>query len=373
MNKSISETELLELSRTLYTLIPRTDAHVDENAFQYRLVSMRSIQPMLISRRNLEWTFRRVLFTTKSANLSIAHATAAWNCVHGFLDQGIASSVPRIRDLFFGLNVWIEVFDLFLMIGPGNRSKPMKQVIQTLAKVLPRNPNVKTRNCLRIHVINKTVSIIHQPGGSTSIRLVFQILEHFIGKNIISASEIVLQHAEEKCCQDEKSVLNETPELFLRDISSEPIRDPEVPQVEAFLSEVLDWARYPDIASIAGALLVVICKSLANCPSLQDFTSRPPLWTNSVKKALRNEPSFMETMGIHILPNLLKLNLCETKAFLETLPLEALQQGNARDVSPTDIEMTLVTLREGMKIRLMKDSSMTLCDYCFVGSFGVYS
>lgn len=313
-----------------------------------------------------------MLHTAGSAKLSIAHGTAAWNCVHGFLDQGIASSVPQIRDLFLAPSIWVEVFDLFLATGSNNKPKPMKQVILTLAKVLSQNPDESTRKSLGSHVAATTILMIHQSGGSFSMKLVFQVLDHFIRKDIVSASYVVLQHAGESLHQQGESTLVAKAEISRRNNPIELIQVLEVSQVETLISNILDWARYPDISSIAGVLLVTLCRSLRNHPSLKAGTHcsapRPPLWASPVKRALQREPSLLEIFRLCILPGLLRLHHSETKLFLDTLPLKELQQGKASDIPTVDIEISLLTLRECMESRLTTACGMNL--YLFTGNFG---
>lgn len=319
--------------------------------------------------------FRRVVHTAGSARISIAHGTAAWNCVHGFLDQGIASSNPQIRDFFFALNTWIEVFDLFLARGSNNKFKPMKQVIITLAEVLSQNPDEKIRKSLKGHLVTTTVLIIHQPGGSSSIKLIFQFLEHVIHKGIIGASDVVLQHAGESSLREEGSKLDETAAFSQRSNSTELIHGLNVPQVESLISNILDWARYPDTATAAGVLLVVLCKSLQKHSSLKSRTQYsppgPPLWANPIKRALRKEPSMLEIFGLYVLPGLLRLDASYAKFLLDTLPLKELQQGKAEDFPVVDVKISLLVLRECVKLNLIDACGMISYHQCLVDSFGV--
>ena len=335
--------------------------------------SLFKFKAKLTSFRDLESTFRRVLHTAGSAGLSISHGTAAWNCVHGFLDQGIASSVPQIRGLFLASKTWVEVFDLILTTGSNNKPKPMKQVIVTLAKVISQIPDEKTRTSLRSHVIATAVSMIHQSSGSFSMKLLFYVLDHFIDKGIVSAPHIVLQYAVWSLPKRGESTPFTRAELSRPDNLFEHIKDLEVSQVEALISDILDWARYPDISSVTGALLVTLCKSLRNHPSLKGGAdcSVPslPLWASPVRRALQREPSLLEIFGLCILPGLLRLHHSDTELFLDTLPLKELQRGNALDIPAVEIGISLLTLRECVETCLITASGMI--SYACGGSFRV--
>lgn len=337
------------------------------------LSSLFDFKAKLTSFRDLESTFRRILHTAGSAELSISHGTAAWNCVHGFLDQAIASSVPQIRDFFLAPSIWVEVFDLFLKTGSNNKLKPMKQVIVTLAKVISLIPDEKTRTSLGGHVIATTILMIHQSGGSYSMKLVFHVLDYFIHKGIVSAPHIILQYAVQSLPQGGGSTLFARAESFRGESPVGLVQVLEVSQVEALISDILDWARYPDISSISGILLVTLCKSLRNHPSLKSDADcsapRLPLWVNSVKKALQREPCLLEIFGLYILPGLLRLDHSDTEIFLNTLPLKELQQGKALDVPAVDIGISLLTLRECIESRLIAVCGMNSDPYR--SSFGV--
>lgn len=302
------------------------------------------------------------MHTVGSARISIAHGTAAWNFVHAFLDQGIASSNPQTRDFFYAPKIWVEIFDLFLARGSNNKSKPMKQVIITLAEVLSQNPDEEIRKSLKSHIVTTTVLIIHQPGGSSSIKLIFQFLEHFIHRGIIGASDIVLQHARESSLREQESTLDETAAFSRRSNSTELIHSLNAPQVESLITNILEWARYPDIATAAGVLLVVLCKSLQEHPSLkprtQYFPPGPPLWVNPIKRVLQREPSMLEMFGHCVLPGLLRLDISYTKFILDTLPLKELQQGKAEDFPIVDVKIGLLILRECAKLRLIDACGM---------------
>lgn len=303
-----------------------------------------------------------MLYTASSARISISHGIAAWNCVHGFFDQGIASSVPQIRDLFLATTLWVEVFDLFLATGSNHKMKPMKQVIVTLAKIVSQISDETARVSLASHVIAKAILMIHEYSGSFSMKLLFHVLDHFIQKGIVSAPNMVSRYTSQSLPQGAESALLARAETSQRGNSNENFKVLQVSQVEAFISDVLDWARYPDVSSITGNLLVTLCESLRNHPSLHDGTDcsiqRPPVWANPVKKALHREPCLLEMFGLCILPGLLRLHHSDTRFFLHTLPLKELQQGKALDIPAVDVGISLLTLRECMEFRLIAAHSV---------------
>lgn len=233
----------------------------------------------------------------------------------------------------------------------------MKQVIITLAKVISQIPDEITGATLANHVIATAVSMIHQSSGSFSMKLLFHVLDHFIDKGIVGAPHLVWRHAVQSLPRLEESTLSTRSRTPGRDDPPELLKGLEVSQVEALISNILDWARYPDTSSIAGGLLVTLCKSLRNHPylkwSIDCSAPKLPLWAGPVKKSLQREPFLLEIVGLAILPGLLRLHHSDTKIFLDALPLKELQQGKALDISAVDIGVSLLTLRECMKSRLI--------------------
>lgn len=312
--------------------------------------------------RVLKSRFRRVLHTAGSGKLSISHGIAAWNCVHGFLDQGIGSAIPDTRAFFLAPKLWVEVSDLLLATGTNYRTKVMKKVFVTLAKVYSQILDENARATLANHVITTAVSMIHQSSGSFSMKLLFHVLDHFIHKGIISVPQLILQYASQSLPQPAESTLYTRPETPEQDHSTELLKVLEVLQVEALISNILDWARYPDTSFIAGGLLVTLCTSLQNYSfpekSMNCSAPRPPLWASPVKKALQREPFLLDIFGLAILPGLLRMYHSDTQVFLDILPLKELQQGKALDVSDVDIGISLLTLRECMESRLVAAHGM---------------
>lgn len=298
-----------------------------------------------------------MLNTASFAENSVSHGTASWNCVHGFLDQGMGSSVLQIRDFFSDPSLWVEVFDLFLASGSNHKIKPMKQVIVTLAKGVSQMLDKTIKAALANHVIATAVLMIRQSSGSFSIKLLFHVLDHFIHKGIVSVPELVIRYAAQSIPQGRESTLFAKSKLSWRDNSIEDFQDLEASQVEDLLSDILDWARYPDTSSVTGKLLVTLCKSLQNHPIHQGGTDcsglRLPLWAGPVKRALQREPILLEIFGLCILPGLLRIHNSDTEFFLDTLPLRELQQGKAPEIATVEIGITLLTLRECMELRLI--------------------
>ena len=284
--------------------------------------------------------------TAGSAQLSLNHGASAWSSLYTFLDLGIDSSDQQLRGLCFASETWIEVYELFLARSQDNKSKPMKQVLLTLTNVWTKNPIEAVRHFLLRNVVSTTVAIICNYHEVPSIKPAFQVLEHFISKSIVCASEIVLHLARTSTSLERREPpVQELDSYSLAFISQQV----QISIIERFVSAVLAWVRYPDIAPIGGRLLVAFFKSLQACFARQNEVSFlekiVPLWVKPVIGLLDQEPSLIESFEYHILPGLLALSNPGELPFLNKALLHDLRNGNAEKYSTVEIQCCLLALK----------------------------
>lgn len=303
----------------------------------------------------MKFSFRKVIHTANSANLSPTHGAAAWNFLYGFLEQGISSSDRRLQNFCYASQTWVEVYELFLARSQNNKSKPVKQLLLTLTKVLTRNPVDSAQEFLVKYVISTAVLAICDHDDFPSVKPAFQVLEHFIDKKIVHASEIIFQLAQKSSFQEETILLS----LAIENLNlQDPLSIPQHLQVSAirkFVTNVLGWVRYPDVAPIGGRLVVTFFKSLQTLR----FEFSLPLWVKPVIELLELEPSLFEIFECHVLPQLLRLNVGrDHQPFLDTNLLQDLRNGNSAKHSDVEIQLCLLALRVGMEMDTSKKSGM---------------
>ena len=303
----------------------------------------------------MKFSFRRVIHTANSANLSPTHGAAAWNFLYGFLEQGISSSDRRLRNFCFASQTWVEVYELFLARSQNNKSKPVKQLLLTLTKVWTKNPLDSVQHFLVRYVVSTAVLAICDHDDFPSVKPALQILEHFINKKIVHPSQIILQLAQKCSFQGETKPANlEIENLNLQGPSSIP-QHLQVSVIRKFVTDILGWVRYPDVAPIGGRLVVTFFKSL-QAPHTEFGL---PLWVKPVIDLLELEPSLFEIFECHILPGLLRLNVGrDHQPFLDTNLLQDLRNGNSAKHSDVEIQLCLLALRVGMEMGTSKKSGM---------------
>lgn len=293
-------------------------------------------------------SFRRVIYTARSAKLSLSHGAATWNFLYGFVEQGTNSSDPRIRDFFFRADLWIEIFEIFLAKAQSNKSKPMKQMLSTLMKVLIRNPTESVQHQLLNHVISSTTAIIYSHHDFPSVKPALQVLELFISKNIIRGSEIIAHLARQGSLKSPitlpDSANDEVDGQGFCSISHQL----RVNIIENFLKDIITWVRYPDIAPTGGRLIATFYRSLQE-DSTGEVTPhlrlKQPLWVKPVVDLLERDPLSIEILEHHILPGLLTLDNTFGQPFLDMTLLQDLHNGNVQNHSVVEIQLCLLALK----------------------------
>ena len=191
---------------------------------------------------------------------------------------------------------------------------------------------------------------IRKQDDHADIKPAIQVLEHFLSRGLIYATEVA---------QVEK------PEDFGRfrmmsmksDNQNSDIEQEKVNQsVQTFAIRVLEWMRYPDCAPAVGRFLPAFFKSLEeNHSDGAVHTSKDggiPLWIKPLKETLEQHQGLLEVFEIHILPGLLLLGPRDIKSFLKTLPFDSIQSGNTGLDSVSDIQLCLLVAK------IAKDSTL---------------
>lgn len=290
----------------------------------------------------------RIIHTAASAKLSLAHGAAAWNALYGFLELSSLSSDARLRELSFASTTWISVFELFLSRSQNAKAKPLRQFLHTWTNLLSKQPDPAVQASLKEQAVTSTVTMIIDQNDFSLVKPAFQVLEHFLHKGVIVSFDIIREVA--RICTNG----TESNNIYVR-ISTEKSGelDPEslspieiLSLIEAFALRVFEWLRYPDIAPIAGRLLQSFFKH-SQGSKFRDSQPKikAPLWVAPLREFLENEPSMFETCEAHVLPGLLDLSFNDTLAFLETLPVQALQEGNAESLTLLEIQLCLAALK----------------------------
>lgn len=290
----------------------------------------------------------RIIHTAACAKLSLAHGSAAWNALYGFLELSSLSSDARLRELSFASKTWIGVFELFLSRSQNAKTKPLKQFLHTLTRLLSKQPDPAVQLFLKEHAVTSTIAIITDQNDFSLVKPAFQVLENFLHKGVIVSFDIICEVARICTIGTESNTFNvrisreESGKLNPESLSSIET----LTLTEAFALRVFEWLKYPDIAPIAGRLLQSFFKhSQGSKISDSPPNNKAPLWVAPLREFIDNEPSLFEACEAHVLPGLLDLSFDDTLAFLETLPVQALQEGNVESLTLLEIQLCLSVLK----------------------------
>jgi len=295
--------------------------------------------------RHLKFLHDDLLRSAGSAKLSLTHGAAALNALCGFLEQCSQCTDPDIRALPFAFHSWTKAFQILLLRTENNKAKPVRWLLLTLTSLISRHPVDDLKLSLIAHVIYVATQAIRGQDEVGSIKAALQVLEQLLSIKAVDAFEIVQKI---------------TPQQLKPDRAGQTARVVDtsefVDTVQSFTSSVLQWAQYPDCVPAVGRFLSAFFASLGDLPSQAvvhgSASGSLPLWISPVKQSLEREPRLLEVYENHILPGLLRLSPAERKAFLGTLPLDQIQQGNGGKTSLADIQLCLLVARVESSMKL---------------------
>ena len=322
----LSENELRETRKSAATLVSSIQPEDD--------ASLLRLQQLL----------KNILRTANAANLSLAHSAAALGALHGLLDQCSLCANQSVRSLVLHETVWSDVLDIYLTKSENHKPKPLRSLLLMLAILIDRRGDQNIRQDLMSRAVSTCVEAICDQGDSVSVRPAIHFLEHFLARQLITASSIVASAP----IQPSVPGLEELSEISI------PKCHVNV-RATTFIRQLLDWIQYPDCAPAVGRFLPLFVSSLetffANDFSANEKSEKvPPLWIDPVKSLINDHPTLHETVENHVLPALLRLDANTTQTFLDTLRSSDMQDGSSGLYRESEIQLCLLTARVGSKM-----------------------
>ena len=297
--------------------------------------------------RQIESILQAAIRTSGDVKLPESHAAAACDVLRVCLAQCERSNNPELQAITYRQQTWEESFMVFLHSSENRNQKALKQLLVALEQILTRNPSDVIRNSLIGFVSSKTYQIICQEGKSSSIKPALQALRHFTSKSIIQVPDIALAVSRKASVDGSwRSAGNDEALSHL---------DPSLSQayikcLDEFLSNIVQWLRYPDVAPISGRLISSVCQSLQHWRSYSrihylSLDPSTPIWLSPIKAMIKDRPDLVELFGIHVLPEIARQDREGMSAFLGTLPLQELRSGSAVHCSAVDIQLCLLAVK----------------------------
>lgn len=296
-----------------------------------------------MTNRRLQSLHNDLLRTACLTRLSLTHGAAALNSLCGFLDLCSECADPKVSDLPFSFHSWIEAFQVFLARNENTKAKPVRRLLLTLTSLISRHPVHEVKLSLKAHVIHVATQAICGKNEVGSIKAAIQVLEHFLSTRIVDALEVIHEISP-------RQLKSAWTSLTARVVDTSEF----VNTVQRFTSSVLQWVQYPDCAPAVGRFLSAFFASLgvsrSQAVAHASANGLLPLWISPVKQSLNRQPRLLDMYENHVLPGLLRLSFADRKAFLSTLPLDQIQQGNIGKLFTADIQLCILVA----KMDLMK-------------------
>lgn len=355
---TLSEAKVRLLSKNLANLRLKNDDAVEVDFLRYKDTILQT-GFSLQCERQVQALIQALLTTLTSSKTSLGHGAATCDALCGLLELCGASGNGQIRALAFDASMWTQAFDVYLTRSENHKSKPMRHLFSTLAKIAFHYPTESGRIFLIKYAVSSAILTVNGDIESSSIKAAVQALEHFLNKHIIDASQLVFMLIEKReLGKFDMAAENLYSDRLLRVSDAEWAKS-----MEEFVSSIFQWVQYPDVAPATGHLISSFFLSLQRhlVKSKPEDCNDPalPLWLPPIKKAFNEEPELIEGLEKHMLPGLLRLSPAGTQAFLETLPLKDLRKGDDGTHTVSDTKLCLLTAR--IVVELGSSHNLSMC------------
>ena len=296
-----------------------------------------------------------LLRTANSTRLSFAHGAAALNALCGFLEQFSVSSVPKLRDLSFSSAAWTKAFNIILERSERHKTKPVRRLLITLTEILNKHEEDDVKSSLIGHVVSRATRAICGQPDTASIKPAIQVLEHFINVGLTTAQGVVNYAIK---ISGGSQAISDTGTGSLVEGKTESTLVKRDEAVDDFAMSVLGWVQFPDCAPAAGRFLSMFFQSLNAESSSQAVSDETvPLWIYPVNQAINRHLELLEEFEHHVLPGLLILSPTDTRAFLKTLPLRDITQGNVGADVATNIQLCFLVAKVAASLKVGSGSA----------------
>lgn len=221
----------------------------------------------------------------------------------------------------------------------------MRQLFLSLVSLLAKNLNEEIKSAQKEYVTCRTVAMIIDKMETSSVKPAFQVLEYFLTKSLIDPLDLLCEIAAQtkvRADADSGDIQPASTTSTLRSITESSQRDLE----KTFISAIFAWICYTDLAAAAGRLIAIFVKSLSSSNQKRHTTSEGemPLWLEPLQGLLQAQPELLETIGNHVLPELLRISDKATIMFIQTLPIDSLCDARTDEITDSDILLNLMTI-----------------------------
>ena len=326
---TVSEVDAREISRSVTVLVSKGGG--------YSLVGD-SIDHLKILLEDL-------LRTASSPQLSASHGAAVLSALCGLLDQCSISHEPQIQTIAVSPETWRRAFQIMLERCDINKAKPIRKLLMTLTSLLTKQPIEDVRATLVKEACVGSFNAVFSQGHTASLKLAVQLLEHFLRKHIVTPSSILKLAASVRESGFSDEGVAATPGI--------------VAAAQSLMLTMLNRLEHPDCVPAISRFLAVLVITLREEGSVisdasqnQEHEYSCPIWIDPVKLYHERSPSNWDKLEHHVLPHLLRISQRDFNAFLDSLPLDKIQQDRSGSCSEAELQLCLLTARIGIRTKL---------------------
>lgn len=317
-------------------------------------LSKGSLRQFLVNPQTTELQAQQVWYhvfgTFKSATLSYPHRTAVCNAICSFLESCQIAKVETIRRGWSSEERWTEVLMAYLDRFDDAKSKPMRQVLKTLSKIVPKGED-GTKKVVPTGALIELLSSIVTAQPRQRMKPCMVTLDAFLRKDILTTTDVTVGIS---------NLLSTNPGRILErfwgfygfPFTSQSQTTAEL--IKVFILALWQNSILPDAAAATGALLATFVGSLKKGSS-GTAQSYIPVWVDPLKQVLHQSPSHVETIFLYVLPPLFEEDPTGFKELVNSLPYEEVFAGGKPTSSTTEISLLFRALQVGKQIGLVNE------------------
>ena len=133
---------------------------------------------------NVQKLWDALLATMRNSSVVDRHMTAVCNAICVFLQSASSSGDHSVRIFAMSAEVWMDVFDALLINFCGGKQKPLRQVLNTLIKILAHHDNRTRARSIENLVLSRMAEIIMLQDPQPYFKASIVVFEAFLRSSI---------------------------------------------------------------------------------------------------------------------------------------------------------------------------------------------
>lgn len=134
--------------------------------------------------QNVQSLWKALLTTICDSSVVEGHMTAVCNALCVFLQSASSSSVASIQTFAMSEKIWMKVFEVLLHEFDGGKLKPLRQVLNTLIKILEHHADRDRTRAIQDGILERMVAIVLLGKPSSQLKASMIIFETFVRSGV---------------------------------------------------------------------------------------------------------------------------------------------------------------------------------------------